>query len=143
MRKYPLILLSNKTICPPQLGRVLLYLYRADSMFDFSNLCSGIAQKARSIERTSYCYTLSVELLSGLRCPAVELLSGLRCPEKSSGLRCSSIFPTAAHQWACCICRRQRSPIGPNFHWLRQFKSVAANKKNSRPEWVDCYFWSC
>ena len=54
----------------------------------------------------------------------LELLSGLRYPKKSSGLRCSSIFSTAAHQCGCCICRRQRSPIGPNFHGLRQFKSA-------------------
>ena len=52
------------------------------------------------------------------------------CALPTGRLRCT---PTAATRSPRCICHRQRSGHSPDFHWLRQFKSVPANKKSAIP----------
>jgi len=58
----------------------------------------------------------------------------LRCPIKSSGLRSPSILSTDATHSGRSSRPRRRSPHSPDFHWLRQFKSVSANKKSAIPD---------
>ena len=57
-----------------------------------------------------------------LRCPV--------CALATVRLRCT---PTAATRSGRSSRYWRRSPHSPNFHWLRQFKSVSANKKSAIP----------
>jgi len=47
----------------------------------------------------------------------------LRCPKKSSGLRESSIFSTAAFRFPHCICHRQRSGCSQFLNWSAQLSA--------------------
>ena len=77
----------------------------------------------------------------------------LRCPKKSSDLRQSSIFSTAATRSPRFICHRQRSARSPvfalveaichrhiAFRWVRISPSLA--KAKTPPYWVvSCFWW--
>ena len=94
------------------------------------NICCHKSKKPRAFPLLAFLFRMTGFEIGGI----FGCAAGLRCPKKSSGLRCSLIFSTAAHKTLCFICLRQRRAFWPKARDLLCSQAAAGSKRSMKTQ---------